>query len=191
MRQIKKPNREDLIEPVDAPEPEPQNAEKKEPASVAFRSERKYALTGEKASPIINRYTIAAMAAGAIPMPGADVVAVTAIQADLVEELAREYGLKIPHKQGKRVALILTGAMTVAVGARAVFSALKAVPFVGSTIGGGASAIASAVTTYTIGRVLADHFEKGGTLHDTMIGDLTAKAKALTLSALHDAGSEK
>jgi len=101
-------------------------------------------------------------------MPGADVVAVSAIQVDLVEELACVYGLRMSREQGKRLAVMVAGSMTMAVGARSVFSALKAVPFLGSIVGVGTSAITSALTTYAIGRAVANHFEHGGTLRDIM-----------------------
>ena len=110
-------------------------------------------------------------------MPGADVLGVSALQADLVEELANEYGLKISPGWGKHVAIILAGSMGIALGARIVFSSLKVLPVVGSALGGGTSAIASAATTYTLGHILMEHFEKGGTLDEVMLPKLVDSAK--------------
>ena len=92
-------------------------------------------------------------------------------------KLANEYGLKISPDWGKHVVIILAGSMGIALGARTVFSSLKVLPVVGSVLGGGTSAIASAVTTYTLGHILIEHFEKGGTLDEIMLPKLMDSAK--------------
>ena len=110
-------------------------------------------------------------------MPGADVLGVSALQADLVEELASEYGLKISPSRSKHVVIVLAGCMGLALGARAVFSSLKLLPVVGSALGGVTSTIASAVTTYTLGHILMEHFEKGGALDEVMLPKLKKSTK--------------
>lgn len=182
MRTLKKPNREGLLttEVLSAPEAEIQSRGKTNFKS--FDGIAKQNLSNTVDLRIINRYTITAAAVGAVPVPGADVVAVSAIQADLVEELAREHGLKIAPDWGRHVAVILAGSMGLALGARTIFSALKVVPVVGSVLGGGTSAIASAVTTYAMGRVLMEHFKNGGTLNETMVPYLADEAAAYAVN---------
>ncbi len=176
MRTLKKPNREGLLVKEMVSGSKTENQKKEIPVTKFTSNNRKQTLTRTKASHIINRYSIAASAVGVVPMPGADVLGVSALQADLVEELANEYGLKITSEWGKHVALILVGSMGIALGARIVFSSLKVLPIVGSALGGGTSAIASAVTTYTLGHILMEHFEKGGTLDDVMLPKLVSSA---------------
>jgi uncharacterized protein (DUF697 family) len=168
MRTIRKPNRENLMVSDRVTGANAKKTVKKGNTVKAGAPSGKYVLTCTSASHIINRYTLASTAVGALPMPGADVVAVSAIQVDLVEELAHIYGLHISREQGKRLAVMVVGAMTVSVGARSVFSALKAVPLIGTVVGGGTSAVTAALTTYAIGRAVANHFEHGGTLRDIM-----------------------
>jgi len=172
MRILKKPNREGLLMAGGRFNEENDGFIRGTESPETEETPGKLALTMERTSHIINRYTIAAAAAGAVPMPGADVVAVSAIQADMVVELAEVHGLKVTREWGKHMAVMLTGSMALAVGARSVFSALKVVPVFGSILGGGTSAVASAVTTYAIGRTMAGHFGKGGTLNNVMIPKL-------------------
>jgi len=177
LRTLKKPNREGLLAKENVSGSKTEKQKQKTPISKLNNSNRKQNLTKAKASHIINRYSIAASAVGVVPVPGADVVGVSALQADLVEELAYEYGLKVSRGWGKRVVIVLAGSMGIALGARTVFSSLKVLPVIGSALGGGTSAIASAVTTYTLGHILMEHFEKGGTLDEIMLPKLVESAK--------------
>jgi len=172
MRVLKKPNREGLLIAEDRSSDENGGQNREAESTDTGEMSGKHALTSERTLHIINRYTIAAAAAGAIPMPGADVVAVSAIQTDMVIELADVHGLKVSREWGRHIAVMLTGSMAISAGARTVFSAIKAIPVLGSVLGGGTSAVASAVTTYAIGRTVAKHFRKGGTLNNTVIPKL-------------------
>ncbi len=175
MRTLKKPNREGLLDSETMSGPKAEESKRETLNTNPGKTGGKH-LTKEKASRLINRYSLAAAAAGMVPLPGTDVVVVSAIQADMVEELAHEYGLKLSPGWIKKALVMLVGSMTLAVGARMTFSALKAVPVFGSVLGGGTSAIASAVTTYAIGRAVAEHFGNGGTLDEAMIPELAKNA---------------
>ena len=175
MRTLKKPNREGLLDTETVSGPKAEES-KPETSNTNQKKTGGKQMTNEKATRLINRYSLAAAAAGTVPLPGTDVVVVSAIQADMVEELAREYGLSLSPGWIKKAVVMVAGSMMLAVGVRTAFSALKAVPIFGSVVGGGTSAIASAVTTYAIGRAVAEHFGNGGTLNEAMIPELAKNA---------------
>jgi len=176
MRNLKKPNREDILN-GEIIAGNNSGALKGEKASVKqAKTGGNNALTRNRVLHIINKYTIISAAIGAVPIPGADVLAVSAVQADMVEEIALEFGLRIPREWGRQIVVVLTGSMALSLGAKAAFSSLKALPLIGTVFGGGSSIIASAVTTYSIGRVLEGHFSRGGTLNASVIPKLSTEA---------------
>jgi uncharacterized protein (DUF697 family) len=112
------------------------------------------------ADQIIEDHTVYAAAAGAIPVPLADVAAVAAIQIDLVRALAKVYEVPFDIATGKAVVASLTGASAARLGA----SALKALPGVGSIGGGIAQSGLSGASTYAVGYLFRRHFAQQGTL---------------------------
>ncbi len=102
------------------------------------------------------------MGAGLIPVPIADVFAVSAIQLDMIRQLCNLYEINYKDTEGKAVISSLTGSVAARVGARAV----KFIPGVGSVIGGVTLAILSGASTYALGEVFKKHFETGGTFLD-------------------------
>ena len=179
MRTMRKPNREDCVIQKDHAIIDPDNRKPVLDNDNAEAASGKLALTNGRAAHIINRYTLAASAAGAVPFPGADVVAVSAIQADMIEEIAGAYGLRISKDWGRHIAIMLAGSMAVSYGVRSAFSALKVVPVIGSIVGGGASILSSAVTTYAIGKTVSEHLGKGGTLNDSVLPVLVSSAERI------------
>ena len=112
------------------------------------------------ADQIIEDHTIYAAAAGAIPVPLADVAAVAAIQIDLVRALAKVYEVPFDVATGKAISASLTGASAARFGA----SAVKGIPGVGS-IGGGITQVGlSGASTYAVGHLFRRHFAHQGTL---------------------------
>lgn len=99
------------------------------------------------------------MGAGLVPIPILDIAAVTAVQLDMVKQLAQAYG--VPNQTGIDKGLItaLTGSIFARIGA----SFIKVVPVVGSLLGGVSMAIMSGASTYAVGQVFRRHFESGGT----------------------------
>ena len=104
------------------------------------------------------------MVAGAIPFPIVDIVAVTAIQVDMLKQLARTYGIDFNLERGKSLASSIMGATVGSLLGRAGASALKAVPGVGTILGIGSQVIFAGASTFALGKVFQSHFEENGTL---------------------------
>lgn len=120
---------------------------------------------------IIKTHVIYAMTAGAIPVPVADFVAVSAIQYDLIQKLAEYYKVDYDSNKGKTLATSIAGASATRLGA----SIVKALPGVGTFLGIASQVIISGATTYALGRLFDSHFANNGTLDN--LNTETAKAK--------------
>ena len=116
----------------------------------------------EEANSIIKNHMMWSMGAGLIPVPIADVFAVSAIQLDMIRQLCNLYEVSYKDTEGKAVISALTGSVLARVGARAI----KFIPGVGSVIGGVTLAVLSGASTYALGEVFKKHFETGGTFLD-------------------------
>jgi uncharacterized protein (DUF697 family) len=109
---------------------------------------------------LIKQHVIWSVGAGLVPVPIVDFVAVTAIQVDLIRQLCTLHGVSYDEGTGK----VWAGALTGGAVARIAASAIKAIPGVGSLIGGLSMSIASGASTYAVGRVINRHLENGGTM---------------------------
>jgi len=116
----------------------------------------------ENANKVIKNHMIWSMGAGFIPVPIADLIAVGAIQLDMIRQLSRVYDIDFKETQGKAIITALTGSSIARIGARAV----KFIPGVGSILGGITLAVLSGASSYAIGEVFKKHFETGGTFLD-------------------------
>jgi uncharacterized protein (DUF697 family) len=125
---------------------------------------------GQAAADLVNRYTAWAAAAGVIPIPIVDAVAVGALQLKMLRELAAIYGVEFSDNKGKSIIAALVGALGSAgaapVAAMGVASALKFIPLVGTVLASTAMPAFSAAATYAIGKVFIKHFVSGGSLLD-------------------------
>jgi uncharacterized protein (DUF697 family) len=115
--------------------------------------------TAEK---IVNRHVLWSVAAGLVPLPLLDIVAVSAIQLDMLHQISTEYGVGFSESEGKAWVSTLASNFVAQVGA----SAIKLIPGIGSVLGGMASSGVSGAATYAIGQVAINHFEQGGTFGD-------------------------
>jgi uncharacterized protein (DUF697 family) len=116
----------------------------------------------EEAASIIKNHMIWSMGAGFIPVPIADLFAVSAIQLDMIRQLALLYDIDFKQTEGKAYITALTGSGIARLGARAV----KFIPGVGSILGGITMAALSGASSYALGEVFKKHFETGGTFLD-------------------------
>lgn len=116
----------------------------------------------DKAEAVIKSSVIWSMGAGLIPIPVADMVAVTAIQTDMLKQLCAIYEVNFSESQFKTLLATLTGSALSRMGAEAV----KVIPGLGSVIGGVSMAAISGATTYAVGQVFMNHFEKGGNMQN-------------------------
>lgn len=111
-----------------------------------------------KAHQIIKNHMIWSMGAGFIPLPVADMLAVTAIQLDMIRQLSKTYDVDFSESEVKAIVSSLTSSGLAGLGARAV----KVVPVVGSILGGVTMSALSGAATYALGEVFYKHFESGG-----------------------------
>ena len=114
------------------------------------------------ANTIIKNHIVWSMGAGLIPVPIADLFAVTAIQLDMIRQLSNLYDVDFKETSGKAIITSLSGASVARMGARAV----KFIPGVGSVLGGVTLMVLSGASTYALGEVFKSHFESGGTFLD-------------------------
>jgi uncharacterized protein (DUF697 family) len=116
----------------------------------------------EKAERIVNKHVLWSVGAGLVPLPVLDIVAVTAIQIDMLRQIAAEYGVSFSETAGKAWVSALAGNVVARVGA----NALKLIPGIGTVLGGVSGAVVAGASTYAIGQVALTHFESGGTFAD-------------------------
>ena len=113
-----------------------------------------------QAEAIIRSHVLWAIGGGLIPIPLVDFAAVTAIQLEMLQQLAQLYGVDYSTSNGKAFVSALTGTTIARLGA----SLLKAIPGVGTVIGGASMALTSGASTYAVGQVAVSHFSNSGTL---------------------------
>ncbi len=117
----------------------------------------------QSADMVIRNHVMWSMGAGFIPVPIADLFAVTAVQLDMVRQMCKLYDISFKETEGKAVITTLTGSSLARLGSRAI---VKLIPGVGSIIGGLSLAILSGASTFALGEVFKKHFETGGTFLD-------------------------
>lgn len=122
--------------------------------------------TDEAVEKIIRRHVGFSMVAGAIPAPIVDIVIVTAIQMDMIRQLAGAYGVDYNEERGKSISASIMGATAGTLVGRVGASAVKAIPVVGWLLGIGSQVIFSGASTYALGKVFQSHFKKDGTMFD-------------------------
>jgi len=124
---------------------------------------------------IISNHVIFAMTAGAIPIPVADIVAVSAIQYDMIRQIAEFYKVDYDSNKGKALASSLAGATVSRIGA----SALKAIPGVGTLLGIGSQMVMAGATTYALGMLFDSHFSTGKSLDNINFDSVKEQYKDL------------
>ena len=115
-----------------------------------------------KSEKIIRNHIIWSMGAGLIPIPIADLFAVSAVQLDMIRQLCKQYDIDFKETEGKAIITALAGSGMARVGAGAV----KVIPGVGSLLGGVTMSVLSGASTYALGQVFKRHFQTGGTFLD-------------------------
>jgi len=115
------------------------------------------------ADTVVRNHVVFSMGAGFIPIPIADIFAVSASQLDMIRQLCKVYEIDFQETQGKAIVSALTSSTLARVGAG---SLAKAIPIVGSFVGGVTNSVLAGASTYALGEVFKRHFEKGGTILD-------------------------
>jgi uncharacterized protein (DUF697 family) len=107
-----------------------------------------------EAEKIIRSHVLWAMGGGLIPIPLVDFAAVTAIQLEMLQQLAQLYQVPYTKNTGKAFVSALTGTTVARIGA----SMIKGIPGVGSLLGGASMAVMSGASTYAVGQVAINLF---------------------------------
>lgn len=113
-----------------------------------------------KGDKIVQNSVLWTIGAGFIPIPIADMVAVTAIQIDMIKKICEVYEINYSEANLKSWISTLSGSVISRFGA----DAIKFIPGIGSVIGGISVAALSGASTYAVGQVFIEHFETGGDL---------------------------
>jgi uncharacterized protein (DUF697 family) len=106
---------------------------------------------------IIRDHVVWSMAAGLVPIPVADMAAVSAVQLDMLSRLATTYGVRFSLLDAKAILSALVGGGAARIGA----NLLKLIPGAGTVIGGMSMSIASGASTYAVGQVAMNQFASG------------------------------
>ena len=112
----------------------------------------------KRAAPLILGYSTLAGSAGAIPVPFLDLVLLPAIQARMVQQLAKLYGSEMTGEQFLRAVRALGLGI---VARQALREVVKFVPFVGSA----ASAALASQATYALGTAFCEYFQRAHAGH--------------------------
>ncbi len=113
-----------------------------------------------RADRIIKKHVLWSSGAGLIPIPLADIAAVTAVQVKMLGELSKVYEVGMSEEVLNNFVTALTGGMLARLGA----SAVKAIPGIGTFLGGASMSIMSGASTYAVGQVAKGQLETGGDL---------------------------
>ena len=120
------------------------------------------------ASRIISSATRWAAAAGAVPVPLLDSVALATVQGKMLADLSALYGHSIRSEVANGLVSVSLGTLlpagvTTFLGSF-LGSSVKAIPGVGTALGMISMASFGSAATYAIGKVFVRHFENGGTV---------------------------
>lgn len=117
----------------------------------------------DAAQDLVKKSMYASMAAGLVPVPIFDFLAVSSIQLEMLRRLSHVYGVTFMEGKGKNALAALIGGSFPTSVAPLVASLTKMIPIVGSTIGAISLPLVSGASTYAVGKVFIQHFESGGT----------------------------
>ena len=146
-----------------------QAAKKEQPKREESKKEVQPAPNTEQ---IILNHVGFGMVAGAIPLPIVDIVAVTAIQMDMLSQLAKAYKVDFNLERGKSLASSIMGAGIGSFLGRVGASAVKAVPAIGTILGIGSQVVLAGASTYALGKIFDAHFSGNGTLLNVDIEEM-------------------
>lgn len=116
----------------------------------------------EEANQIIRRSVILSAGAGLIPLPFLDLTAALAIQMDMLGKLAKLYEADYSDAANESFITALVGSSA----AKIASSMVKLLPGFGTVFGGVSMSVMSGASTYAIGQVAIQQFEKGSNLFD-------------------------
>tara|TARA_Y100000389_G_scaffold201305_1_gene243701 strand:+ start:1724 stop:2461 length:738 start_codon:yes stop_codon:yes gene_type:complete len=139
----------------------------KKPAPKKSKKITPKSLHEQLALETVNKWSTWSAAAGFIPMPAVDTAAIGGVQVKMIHALCKVYD--VPFKKEAVLAIIsavVGGSVATSLGSAAKGSVAKLIPGIGSIVSSFIQPGVAYGTTYALGRVFIDHFEKEGTLLD-------------------------
>ncbi len=120
----------------------------------------------EQAAKLVDRFAIWSGAAGLIPLPIVDLVAVGGLQLQMLRRISQIYDVSFTENRGKALITSLMGAAIPTTSGLGAAEFLKTIPVFGTIISSFVTPVLAAGATYAIGKVFIQHFSSGGTLLD-------------------------
>jgi len=121
----------------------------------------------QKVAEIISSSVKWSAAGGVVPVPYLDLLAIGAVQVQMVRKIAAAYAQDADEQNLKALITALLGTLApAAVSTGLLGSSVKLIPFSGTLIGSAGMAAFAAASTYAIGKVFVRHFEGGGSMLD-------------------------
>jgi uncharacterized protein (DUF697 family) len=115
---------------------------------------------------LVKRFAVWAGAGGLIPVPFVDMIAVSAVQYEMVRRISRVYDVPFSENRGKAIVAGFAGTVIPASSGIGAASLTKGVPLLGSLIGFVTVPTLAYGATYAMGMAFVQHFVSGGTLLD-------------------------
>lgn len=116
---------------------------------------------------LIQRAERTAFAIGFVPLPLVDAAGAFVVQLGMLRDLARLYEVPFDEREIKTVLTGLLGSMAPAYfGSRAALTLVRWIPGIGSVLGLATLPASLGAATRMLGKLIAQHFEDGGTLQD-------------------------
>ena len=120
----------------------------------------------EKADKLITDFAYGSSLTGFIPIPIIDTIGLIGVQRMMIYKLSKVYNIPYSKELAKVwISTLMTG-LTSTAATPVLSSAVKLIPGIGTYAGGTSMAVLGSSSTYAIGKVFQQHFEKGGTLAD-------------------------
>ncbi|MDO9104805.1 MAG: DUF697 domain-containing protein [Methylovulum sp.] len=119
--------------------------------------------TYEDAQELVKKSMYVSMAAGLVPVPLFDFLAISAIQVEMLRRMSHLYGVTFMEGKVKNFLGALVGGSFPTSFAPLFAGLSKMIPVIGTTIGAVTLPLMAGASTYAIGKVFIQHFESGGT----------------------------
>jgi len=117
-----------------------------------------------EASRIISSASKWAAAAGAIPLPFADLAALATVQTKMLADLSELYGHEFGREASRSVVSVMLGTLVPGVVTGGLIgSSMKFAPVTGSLAGAITMGLFGAAATFAVGKVFVVHLNGGGT----------------------------
>ena len=131
---------------------------------------------------VIRAGAVKAAGAGLIPIPLVDQASINSVQVDMIRQLCVFHDVSYESRQLQALIISVSATALARYGAR---YAIKAIPGIGSLVGGLSMGVFAGATTYALGHAVDAHLKNGGQL-----SDLKPENLANSLSGYMDKGKK-